>query len=81
MKPPHQIEIKPGLRTQELAGLKGVSLFTQPNKCIIIYIISVENVENQLSRLNMKKATGPDNIPTCVLAGPVAWNSSGGQNK
>ena len=49
------------------------------------YVISVENVENQLSRLNTKKATGPDNIPTWVLrdfcqvlAGPVAclWNSS-----
>ena len=48
------------------------------------YIISVGNVENQLSRLNTKKATGPDNIPTWVLrdfcevlAGPVAclWNS------
>ena len=43
------------------------------------YIISVENVENQLSRLNTKKATGPDNMPTrvlrdfCqVLAGPIA---------
>ena len=49
------------------------------------YVISVENVENQLSRLNTKKATGPDNIPTWVLrdfcqvlAGLVAclWNSS-----
>ena len=48
------------------------------------YIISVGNVGNQLSRLNKKKATGPDNIPTWVLrdfcqvlAGPVAclWNS------
>ena len=49
------------------------------------YIISVENVEKQLSWLNTKKATGPDNIPTWVLrdfcqvlAGPTAclWNSS-----
>ena len=49
------------------------------------YVMSVENVENQLYRLNTKKATEPDNIPTWVLrdfcqvlAGPVAclWNSS-----
>lgn len=49
------------------------------------YIISVETVEKQLSRLNVKKAPGPDMIPTWILrdfapilAGPIAaiWNSS-----
>ena len=49
------------------------------------YIITVEKVERQLLSLKVKKAPGPDMIPTWilkdfapVLAGPIAavWNSS-----
>ena len=31
------------------------------------YIISVDEVEQQLARLNTRKATGPDEIPAWVL--------------
>jgi hypothetical protein len=55
--------------------------FTIPND----YIISVDKVQNRLSKINIKKAPGPDGIPSWVLrdfsmflAGPVCsiWNAS-----